>query len=74
MVITSHRSSISSGDTSPTEIGQWKAVTIVHRRITGAVTASSRMASWIRRGYPRQAPQRGHCYLLALCGVDCAAR
>lgn len=29
--------------------------------------AMSRLATWIRKDYPRSAPARGHCYLLALC-------
>lgn len=49
-------------------------MTIVFRRITDAITAPGRMASWIRKDYPTQAPLRGHCYLLALCGEDYAAR
>ena len=28
-----------------------------------------RLATWIRKDYPRTAPARGHCYLLALCGI-----
>mgnify|MGYP003604204081 CR=1 FL=1 len=47
-----------------------KAVTTMHRRISGAVATHNRMASWIRRDYPKTAPDRGHCYLIALCGVD----
>ncbi|MEI7913232.1 MAG: hypothetical protein WCH82_00655 [Mycobacteriaceae bacterium] len=38
-------------------------MTTMHRRIT----------SWLRKGYPARAPRRGHCYLIALCGVDYAA-
>ncbi len=41
----------------------------MQRRISGAV-APSRMASWIRKEYPKAAPDRGHCYLIALCGSD----
>lgn len=46
----------------------------MHRRITPVATAPTRMASWIRKDYPKSAPQRGHCYLLALCGVDYVTR
>lgn len=28
------------------------------------------MASWIRKDYPKGAPDRGHCYLIALLGGD----
>ena len=31
--------------------------------------------SWLRKGYPPSAPERGHSYLIALCGVaSCAPR
>jgi hypothetical protein len=33
-----------------------------------------RLAAWIRKGYPTTAPERGHCYLIALCGPDGTAR
>jgi hypothetical protein len=33
-----------------------------------------RLAAWIRRAYPNTAPERGHCYLIALCGLDGNAR
>ena len=33
-----------------------------------------RIRSWFRNGYPEPAPRRGHCYLLALCGLDYAAK
>ena len=32
------------------------------------------MASWVRKAYPKGAPWRGHCYLIALCGSDDATR
>lgn len=46
----------------------------MHRKISDTAAAPMRLASWIRKGYPRYAPDRGHCYLLALCGVDYASR
>ena len=33
-----------------------------------------RFAAWIRTSYPITAPERGHSYLIALCGLDKAAR
>jgi len=33
-----------------------------------------RLAAWIRRGYLTTAPERGHSYLIALCGLDGTAR
>ncbi len=42
----------------------------MHRRSTHAPGVTSRVASWIRKDYPKHAPLRGHCTLLALCGVD----
>jgi hypothetical protein len=33
-----------------------------------------RLAAWIRKGYPTTAPERGHSYLIALCGLDGASR
>ena len=33
-----------------------------------------RLAAWLRRGYPTTAPERGHSYLIALCGMDGTAR
>lgn len=33
-----------------------------------------RLASWFRKDYPRYAPERGHSYLIALCGVVGASR
>jgi hypothetical protein len=33
-----------------------------------------RLAAWIRKGYPPTAPERGHSYLIALCGLDGTAR
>jgi hypothetical protein len=33
---------------------------------------ASRVASWIRKNYPKDAPERGHNYLAALCGTDYA--
>jgi hypothetical protein len=29
-----------------------------------------RFTAWIRRGYSTAAPERGHCYLVALCGTE----
>lgn len=45
----------------------------MHRRITHAVATSARVAAWIRKDYPKDAPERGHCYLLALLGGDDAS-
>jgi len=42
----------------------------MHRRDTHAVTALRRVAAWIREDYPGDAPERGHCYLIALRGAD----
>ncbi len=47
-----------------------KAVSTMHRRISGATATPHRMASWLRKDYPKTAPDRGHCYLIALCGSD----
>ena len=44
------------------------------RRNIRAAVSPLRFATWIRRGYPRSAPRRGHCYLMALHGVDSASR
>jgi hypothetical protein len=38
------------------------------------VSMIRRLAAWIRKGYPTTAPERGHSYLIALCGLDEAAR
>lgn len=84
MVITSHRSSTPCAElfefdrhrktgSQPVESISRKAVTIMHRR-THHSALPSRVASWIRKDYPRSAPERGHCYLLALVGDDYAVR
>lgn len=44
----------------------------MHRRVTHAVATPTRVASWIRKDYPKGAPERGHCYLFALCGGNYA--
>ncbi len=44
------------------------------RRNIRAAVSPLRFATWIRRGYPRSAPRSGHCYLMALHGVDSASR
>ncbi len=36
--------------------------------VSKASVVSSRVVSWIRKGYPTSAPESGHSYLLALCG------
>lgn len=51
-----------------------KAVTTVHRNISTATATPGRMASWFRKGYPSHAPERGHSYLMALCGADYSHR
>lgn len=49
--------------------GSWrKALTLMNRNLSTAATSLGRVASWIRRDYPRTAPERGHNYLIALCG------
>ena len=54
---------------------EWrKVVTTVHQSIYSAAHKTVRVAYWIRRSYPRSAPDRGHSYLIALCGTDYAAR
>jgi hypothetical protein len=45
----------------------------MRRRVTYAVAIPTRVASWIRKDYPRDAPERGHCYLVALLGGDFAS-
>jgi hypothetical protein len=35
-----------------------------------AVAKAVRFASWIRQDHPDSAPDRGHSYLIALCGID----
>ena len=46
----------------------------MHLNISNAANKPGRVASWIRKDYPRSAPDRGHSYLIALCGTDDAAR
>ncbi|MGV0993709.1 MAG: hypothetical protein ACOYBX_07075 [Mycobacterium sp.] len=46
----------------------------MNRRVYAPAVAPGRLATWIRKDYPRSAPARGHCYLLALCGIDYAGR
>lgn len=46
----------------------------MHRRSHHGPGLSSRVASWIRKDYPPSAPERGHCYLLALYGAEYADR
>ena len=38
------------------------------------VSMIRRLAAWIRKGYPTAAPECGHCYLIALRGLDGTAR
>lgn len=55
--------------------GRWrKAVAIMHRGLSTTVASPGRVASWIRKDYPKDAPERGHNYLMALCGMDYGAR
>jgi hypothetical protein len=42
--------------------------------MSSAAHKAARVASWIRKNYPRSAPDRGHSYLIALYGTDYAAR
>ncbi len=42
----------------------------MRRRFTPVVATFARVAAWIRKDYPKEAPERGHCYLLALLGGD----
>jgi|688.fasta_scaffold1402401_1 hypothetical protein len=51
-----------------------KVVTTVHLNISTTAHKRGRVASWLRKDYPRSAPDRGHSYLIALCGVDYAPR
>jgi hypothetical protein len=50
-----------------------KAVRPVRQIFAKAAVVSSRVVSWIRKGYPASVPESGHSYLLALCG-NCARR
>ena len=43
------------------------------RRAPTGPTHLHRLAAWFRRGYPNNAPTRGHCVLIALCGTDAAS-
>lgn len=42
----------------------------VRRGFPVVAVGPSRLASWIRKDYPKYAPERGHSYLLALSGID----
>jgi hypothetical protein len=50
-----------------------KTVRSVRQTFSKASVGPSRVVSWIRKGYPKSAPESGHSYLLALCG-NCARR
>jgi hypothetical protein len=39
---------------------------MIRNMLVAAVAASQRLAAWIRTDYPQAAPDRGHCYLIAL--------
>jgi hypothetical protein len=55
--------------------GGWrKAVAKMYRSASTSVASPGRVASWLRKDYPKGAPERGHNYLVALCGLDDAAR
>ena len=47
-----------------------KAVARVHRGVSTVTSGPGRLATWIRKDYPRGAPERGHNYLIALCGLE----
>lgn len=51
-----------------------KAVATVHRKVTTDTVVPSRMTTWLRKAYPKSAPTRGHCYLVALCGTSYPTR
>ena len=40
------------------------------RRASAGPGHMHRLAAWFRRDYPRSAPARGHCVLIALCGTE----
>jgi hypothetical protein len=42
----------------------------MNRTVSTAKTGPGRMASWIRKAYPRSAPEHGHNYLIALCAPE----
>jgi hypothetical protein len=44
-----------------------KEATMIRNVLVAAVAAAQRLAAWIRTDYPQAAPDRGHCYLIALC-------
>lgn len=46
----------------------------VRQSFSPAARKPGLVASWLRKDYPRGAPDRGHSYLIALCGTDSAAR
>ncbi len=46
----------------------------MNRRVDATTMPTGRLTTWIRKDYPRTAPARGHCYLLALCGIDYVGR
>ena len=43
-------------------------MTIVYRNGSTAAVSHNRIASWIRKDYPKEAPERGHNYLVAPAG------
>lgn len=47
-----------------------KAVSRLRGIVSTAATGPVRVATWLRKDYPRSAPERGHCYLIALCYPD----
>lgn len=42
----------------------------MNRTVSTTTISPGRMASWIRKHYPRSAPERGHNYLIALCAPE----
>ena len=42
----------------------------MNRTTTISTKRRGRLTSWLRKGYPRSAPERGHSYLVALCGAE----
>lgn len=39
----------------------------MHRRINSGAVTVGRITAWIRKDYPKDAPEHGHNYLMALC-------
>lgn len=46
----------------------------MRRNVSTTEAGSGRLTSWLRKSYPKAAPEHGHNYLIALCSMDCSAR